>query len=159
MFGRPPQSTSFQQPIAFDPGNYSFHLQAKLASLQDLVHNNLTANVHQHTHTRSFSSEDLVWLLVPTRGKLQLKWQGKWKVIELKNPVNVKITNGQNTKVVHINRLQHRKQPQHDMVPSSNIYTYTSWAPPQIDRYILSESLSERRYPLRTRRPPDRLCL
>ena len=36
MFGRPPQS-AFQQPIAFDPATYSSHLQAKLASLQDLV--------------------------------------------------------------------------------------------------------------------------
>ena len=47
MFGRPLQSASFQQSIAFDPGTYSSHLQDKLASLQDLVHTNLTANVHQ----------------------------------------------------------------------------------------------------------------
>ena len=166
MFGRPPQSASFQQPIAFDPATYSSHLQAKLASLQDLVHTNLTANAYQqkmyydkHTRTRSFSPGDLVWLSVPTRGKLQPKWQGKWEVIELKNPVKVTITDGQNTKVVHINRLQHRKQPQQDVVPSSNTCTYTSWAPPQIDHYILSESPSERRYPQRSRRPPDRLCL
>ena len=158
MFGRPPQSASFQQPIAFDPATYSSHLQAKLASLQDLVHTNLTANAYQqkmyydkHTHTLSFSPGDLVWLSVPT--------QRKWEVIELKNPVNVTITDGQNTKVVHINRLQHHKQPEQDVVPSSNTCTYTSWAPPQIDHYILSESPSEQRYPQRSRRPPDRLCL
>ena len=34
--------------------------------------------------------------------------------IELKNPVDVKITDGQTIKVVHVNRLQHHKQPQHD---------------------------------------------
>ena len=97
----------------------------------------------KHTRTCSFSPGDLVWLSVPTCGKLQPKWQGKWEVIELKNPVNVTITDGQNTKVVHINRLQHRKQPQQDVVASSNTCTYTSCAPPQIDHYILSESPSE----------------
>ena len=92
MFGRSPQSAVLQQPIAFDPTTYSAHLQAKLASLQDLVHTNLTANAHQqkvyydkHTRARSFSPGDLVWLSVPTRGKLQPKWQGKWKIIEIKS--------------------------------------------------------------------------
>ena len=47
MFGRSSQSAALQQPIAFDPTTYSAHLQAKLASLQDLVHTNLTANAHQ----------------------------------------------------------------------------------------------------------------
>ena len=94
MFGRSPQSAAFQQPIAFDPTTYSAHLQAKLASLQDLVHTNLKVNAYQqkvyydkHIRARSFSPGDLVWLSVPTRGKLQPKWQGKWKIIELKNTV------------------------------------------------------------------------
>ena len=164
MFGRPPQSAPIQQPTAFDPTTYSAQLQTKLASLQDLVHTNITANAQQqklcydkHSHVRSFAPGDLVWLSVPTRGKLQPKWQGKWKIIEIKNPINVKITDGQTTKVVHVNRLQHRKQPQHDAVPSSN--TYTTWVPPQIDHYVFPVSPPERRYPQRTRRPPDWLCL
>ena len=81
MFGRSPQSAAFQRPIAFDPATYSAHLQA---SLQDLVHTNLTANAHQqkvyydkHTRARSFSTGDLVWLSVPSRGKLQPKWKNK----------------------------------------------------------------------------------
>ena len=49
------------------------------------------------------------------------------------NPYHVKITDGQTTEVVHVNRLQHRKQPQPDTVPSSN--TYTNWVPPQIDHH------------------------
>ena len=83
MFRRPPKSAAFQQLIAFDPTTYSAHLQAKLASLQDLVHTNLTANAHQqkvyydkHIRARSFSPGDLVLLSVPTHGKLQPKWQG-----------------------------------------------------------------------------------
>ena len=51
---------------------------------------------------------------------------------KIKNPVNAKITDGQTTKIVHINRLQHRKQPQHDTVPSDNTNTYTSWTPPKL---------------------------
>ena len=90
-------------------------------------------------------------------GKLQPKWQGKWKVIEVKTPINVKITDGQTTKVVHVNRLQHRKQPQPDTVPSSN--TYTNWVPPQIDHHVFPVSPPERRYPQRTRRPPNWLRL
>ena len=106
MFGRPPQSAPIQQPTAFDPSNYSAQLQTKLASLQDLVHTNITANAQQqklcydkHSHVRSFAPGDLVWLSVPTLGKLQPKWQGKWKIIEIKNPINVKITDGQTTRV------------------------------------------------------------
>jgi len=70
-----------------------------LTLLQDLVHTSLTANAQQqkmyydkHTCVCSFSPGDLIWLSVPTCGKLQPKWQGKLKIIELKNPVNAKIT-------------------------------------------------------------------
>ena len=56
------------------------------------------------------------------------------EVTEVKNPINVKITDGQTTKVVHVNRLQHRKQPQHDTVPPSD--TYTNWVPAQIDHHV-----------------------
>ena len=158
MFGWPPRSAPMQQPTAFDPTTYSAQLQTKLASLQDLVHTNITANAQQqklcydkHSHVRSFAPGDLVWLSVPMRGKLQPKWQGKWKVTEVKNPINVKITDGQTTKVVHVNRLQHRKQPQHDTVPPSDTYTYTNWVPPQIDHHVFPVFPPERRYPQRTR--------
>ena len=165
MFRRPPRSAPMQQPTAFDPTTYSAQLQTKLASLQDLVHTNITANAQQqklcydkHSHVRSFAPGDLVWLSVPTHGKLQPKWQGKWKVTEVKNPINVKITDGQTTKVVHVNRLQHRKQPQHDTVPPSDTYTYTNWVPPQID-HVFPVFPPKRRYPQRTGRPPNWLRL
>ena len=84
MFGRSPQSAAFQQPIAFDPTTYSAYLQAKFASLQDLVHTNLTANAHQqkvhydkHTRACSFSPGDLVWLSVPTHNSQSGKANGK----------------------------------------------------------------------------------
>ena len=46
MFGRPPRSAPIQQLTAFDPTTYSAQLQTKLASLQDLVQTNITANAH-----------------------------------------------------------------------------------------------------------------
>ena len=37
--------------------------------------------------------------------------QGEWVVKTIKSPVNVEITDGKRTKVVHTNRLQHRYIP------------------------------------------------
>ena len=167
MFGRPPQSSPFCQSTAFDPNTYSAQLQAKLASLQDLVHTNISASAQQqkrqydkHSHVHSFVAGDPVWLSVPTRGKLQCKWQGKWKIVELKGTTDAKITDGQITKVVHVNRLQHRKQPQHDSVPVTNTdASSNNWSAPQADHHIISVPPSQPRYPQRHRRPPDRLEL
>ena len=93
---------TFCQPTSFDPNTYSAQLQAKLASLQDSVHTNILASAQQqkihhdkHSHIHSFVAGAPVWLSIPTRGKLQPKWQGKWEVLEIKNPTDVKITNGQ----------------------------------------------------------------
>jgi len=63
-------------------------LQAKLASLQDLVHSAITEAAQQqklyydkHSHVHSFVSGDLVWLSNPRSGKLQPKWLGKWRIL------------------------------------------------------------------------------
>ena len=124
MFGRSPQSSPFCQSKAFDSNTYSAQLQAKLASLQDLVHTNISASAQQQKfqHDKpycacSFVAGAPVWLSIPTRGKLQPKWQGNWEVLEIKSQTNVKITNGQTTKVVYMNRLKHRKQPQLKSIP------------------------------------------
>ena len=164
MFGRPPQSSPFQSSTAFDPNTYSAQLQAKLASLQDLVHSAITNAAQKqklyydkHSHVRSFVPGDLVYLSNPRSGKLQPRWQGKWRIREIKSPTDVTITDGQNTKVVHVNRLQHRKQPQHDSTSSINTDSApNNWFPPQIDHHIVSApSPLQRRYPQRDRRPPD----
>ena len=121
MFGRPPQSTQFHESTAFEPCTYAAQLQAKLASLQDFVHTNLTASAQQqkfqydkHSSIRSLIPGEPVWLSIPVRNKLQPKWQGNWKIVEITNPTNAKITDGQTTKIVYMNRLHHRAQPQHD---------------------------------------------
>ena len=165
MFGRSPQSSPFQSPTAFDPNTYSAQLQAKLASLQDLVHSTIAAAAQQqkvqydkHSHVRSFVPGDPVWLSIPTSGKLQPRWQGNWEVVEIKNSVDIKVSDGNKTKVVHANRLQHRNQPSHDSTVSTTITDTisNSWFPPQVDHQIISvPPPSQGRYPQRVRRPPD----
>ena len=41
--------------------------------------------------------------------------------MEIKSPTDVKITNGQVTKVVYVNRLRHCNQPQDTSAPVTNI--------------------------------------
>ena len=166
MFGRSPQSSPFCQSKAFDPNTYSAQLQAKLASLQDLVHTNISASAQQQkfqhdkqSRACSFVAGAPVWLSIPTRGKLQPKWQGNWEVLEIKSPTNVKITNGQTTKVVHVNRLRHRKQPQLKSIPVTTTPSSNNWFPPQVDHHIISTPPSQHRYPQRNRCPPNRLQL
>ena len=78
MFGRPPKSTQVQSLTGFDPSSYLTQLQVKLAALQDLVHINTTKAAQvQKLHydksstSRSFTPQELVWLSIPTAGKLQ----------------------------------------------------------------------------------------
>ena len=42
----------------------------------------------------SFQVGDDVWLSLPRAGKLDPKWEGNWKVVSVKNPVNVEISDG-----------------------------------------------------------------
>ena len=51
-----------------------------------------------------------MWLSIPTAGKLDPRWEGKWKVKIMRSPVTMEITDGKRTKVVHVNRLQPRIQ-------------------------------------------------
>ena len=73
------------------------------------------------------------------------------------SPVNLKITDGKRTKVVHMNRVQHCVQPQGvtEEVPLETSQA-AEWCPPQIDHLEVPCSMeSERRYPQRNRRPLD----
>jgi len=147
MFRGPPQSSPFQPSTAFDPNTYSAQLQAKLAPFQDVVHSAITEAAQQqklyydkHFHVHSFVPGDLVWLSNPRSGKLQPRWQGKWwRILEIKSPTDVKIYDGQSTKVVHVNRLQHCKQPQYDSTSSTDTdIALNNWFPPQIDHHTVS---------------------
>ena len=174
MFGRHPQFNSFRNCDVSDATSYGRQLQEKLAKLQDMVEANLVQAAQyqkqgydRSAHTRTFAVNDPVWLLIPRQGKLDSKWQGGWMVKEIKSPVNVNIVNDNgHCKVVHINRLQHRIQPPFpsNTPTSSNDVTLT-WNPPQTEHILIpcdptspaNSEASARRYPLRSRHPPDRL--
>ena len=110
MYGRTPSSSLFSPQTAFAAFEYYNHIQNKLAQLQDFVETNLAASASQqksaydhHTSARQFAVGDAVWLSVPTVGKLDPRWEGRWEITAIMSPTNVEITDGHRTRVVHIN--------------------------------------------------------
>ena len=94
-------------------------LRKKLADFRGFVEGNIVeAQKRQKKYYDStsrvtvFTMGDPVWLSIPHGGvsrKLASKWEGGWHIIEMKSPVSAKIRNKEGlTRVVHINRLQHR---------------------------------------------------
>ena len=165
MYGRQPK-TDLSHTIGFDTQSYGAHLRAKLAELRDLVEINLVEAAQHQKSTydrratlRSMAAGDSVWLSIPTAGKLEPKWEGGWRISSVKSPVTMEITDGERTKVVHINRLRRRIQPMSREQSASDGCTTQPWSPPGIDHHILpSQTVTPpaRRYPQRERRPPDR---
>ncbi|KAL5477567.1 hypothetical protein EMCRGX_G024380 [Ephydatia muelleri] len=49
----------------------------------------------RHSAEQPFKPGDLVWLSVPTAGKLNLQWEGNWTVRRVKSPVTVEISDGE----------------------------------------------------------------
>ncbi|KAL5491866.1 hypothetical protein EMCRGX_G017231 [Ephydatia muelleri] len=83
--------------------------------LRDLVECHITQEAQWQkafydstTKSRTFNVGDVVWLHVPTAGKLDTRWEGGWAVKEVLSPVNVAVehTMTARTRVVHVNRLQ-----------------------------------------------------
>ncbi|KAL5491894.1 hypothetical protein EMCRGX_G017263 [Ephydatia muelleri] len=112
---------------------------------------------------RKFKIGEAVWLSIPTAGKLQSRCEGMWIVKAIKSEVNLEISDGVRTKVVHVNRIRHRLQPQpgDDASPADDSKGHNSWVPPQIDHFIDEIGVpdnpsQERRYPQRTRNLPER---
>ncbi|KAL5500253.1 hypothetical protein EMCRGX_G011778 [Ephydatia muelleri] len=112
---------------------------------------------------RKFKIGEAVWLSIPTAGKLQSRWEGMWIVKAIKSEVNLEISDGVRTKVVHVNRIRHQLQPQpgDDASPADDSEGHNSWVPPQIDHFIDEIGVpdnpsQERRYPQRTRNLPER---
>ena len=110
----------------------------KLANLQDLVEaHNAEAACRQKSHynktfsERHFVASDIVWLSIPTAGKLDRHWDGRWHIKLVKSPLTVEITDGEKTKIVHVNRVRHRQVP--NDTPSNHLShqgTYPSWESP-----------------------------
>ena len=63
---------------------------------------------------------------VPTAGKLDPKWEGGWTVTKVESPVTIQIQKANKTRVVHVNRLQHRIQPAAHHATSSHETTTES---------------------------------
>eukprot|EP00731_Ephydatia_muelleri_P024924 Em0017g7a len=173
MFGRPPRIPPvIDKAIAFDTGTYFHQLRVKFSELQDFVHEKLKNEAfHQQeaydktykARGRKFKIGEAVWLSIPTAGKLQSRWEGMWIVKAIKSEVNLEISDGVRTKVVHVNRIRHRLQPQpgDDASPADDSKGHNSWVPPQIDHFIDEIGVpdnpsQERRYPQRTRNLPER---
>ena len=168
LYGRHPTPSQLATQLGYDSLSYPAHLQAKLAELQDFVHTNLTQAAYsqksyydQHTKQTTFAPGDPVWLSIPTAGKLDPRWEGEWVIKSVKSPVTMEICDGNRSKVVHTNRLQHRCVPgQCDAVTPDNIESDNhclEWSPPSVDHVILppAEQPVSDRYPQRQRRPPD----
>ena len=111
---------------------------------------------NKSTRFQQFAPGDLVWLSVPTASKLAPHWEGEWKIAEVKNDVNVKISKGMQSKVVHVNRLRHRFQPLSTEAKSSDSVVSFS-----VEHSITHDEIDPppitQRYPERNRYPPDRL--
>ena len=168
MFGRSPSGTHQVPPLTgFEPECYSAHLNAKLTELRKFVQESIEDAAQSQkeqydlrsTKERILHKGDPVWLSIPTAGKLDPRWEGGWTIQEVKSSVNMKIHDGQRTKVVHVNRLRYRWIPQQSDLEHSSTSNRTSWQPPQVDQVILPPEppAPPRRYPLRdNRNPPDR---
>ena len=87
---------------------------------------------NKHSKLRTFQVGQPVWLSVPMAGKLDPRWEGKWKVSQVKSPVTVEISDGCRVEVVHINRLQPRLQ-EGSREQSIEHEKMHQWNPPQID--------------------------
>ena len=164
MFGRSPCTIPFQSLHKFDTASYVSYLKAKLHTMQDFVHANLAQSAKQqkqqydrYTAPRSFKAGDPVWLSIPTARKLQPRWDGRWTITNQKGSCNLELTNGHQSKVVHVNRVRHRIQPDQNLDPSVST-TPQQWNSSDIDHCFVppaSEDSIPQRYPLRERHPPD----
>ena len=159
MFGRPPKESEIALSTrAFDPELYQGVLRSKLAELQDFVEAKLADSARKQTEQynksakqRSFQPGDTVWLLVPTAGKLEPKWEGQWTISRRKSALTFEIKDGRRTRVVHLNRLKKRLQP--ELTIPREREPVGHWTAPQTDHIIVQEN---RRYPTRDRHPPVR---
>ena len=156
MFGRQPKINEFNDDRAFDTPAYQCHLQAKLADLKDFVDTNLVEAAHTqkslydcHVAARKFTNGDPVWLSIPTGGKLSPRWEGGWRIQDIKTAVTMKITDGHRSKVVHVNRVRHRYQLHpRESVEHEQCKTTTTWSSPEIEHSVISVDPPVHRYPV-----------
>ena len=114
MYGREPSSGICTSPMGHEVHEFPAVLQSKLAKLRDLVEtHNAEAASRQKSHydktsiERHFIADDRVWLSIPTAGKLDPCWDGRWHINSVKSSLTVEITDGKKTKIVHVNRVRY----------------------------------------------------
>ena len=73
--------------------------------MHDFVETNLAESASRQR--RKFAVRDCVWLSIPTAKKLDPQWDGRWTITAVKEPLNMEISNGTISKVVHVNTLCH----------------------------------------------------
>jgi len=112
MFGCPPHQLPLPETTAYDVASHQNQFRCKLAQLSDFVETHMTEAAQkpklcydQHTTSRSFKPGDSVWLTSPTAGKLDPKWEGDKEVQTVNEPTTYTISDGEQTKTVHVNRL------------------------------------------------------
>lgn len=151
MYGREPSSGVLTQPSGYDVSDFSTVLQSKLSQLQDLVEVHNTEAAHRQklyydrrSGERCFKIGDMVWLSIPTAGKLDPHWDGRWRVKSVKTPLTLEITDGVKTKIVHVNCLRQRVVPNSTNVeePSGRVLqeSHQNWEAPQIDHLEIPAS-------------------
>ena len=113
MFGRKPSASYLGSQAAYNSNVYQDHIRDKIAELRDFVDTNLAqAATNQKvaydskTRVRTFTEGDPLWLSIPTAGKLDSRWEGNWTIKSIKSHVTMEISDGNRTRVVHVNRLQ-----------------------------------------------------
>ena len=116
MFGREPTLTTIDLSLrAHDTQSYADHIQSHLAKMYELVELNLTEATSDQKwfYDRgakprpSLARDSHVWLLIPTAGKLDPKWESGWTVVQHfpdQLTVQIKHREGQ-LQTVHLNRL------------------------------------------------------
>ncbi len=115
----------------------------------------------KHSKEHSFQVGDPVWLSIPTAGKLDPRWEGKWVIKSIQSPLTFEIIDGKRRRVVHMNQLRHRIE-----LGEGRMEEQAVWTPPQIDHQIARDNDSPQahpntppeqntRYPSRVRQQPD----
>ena len=170
MFGRNATQSDLNQlqVSAFEPASYKAELRNRLAEFCDLVETHHTDAARKQklyydhgARSRYFAVGEPVWLLCPTAKKLDLRWEGGWKISKVLENSNLEIGNGKSTKVVHANRVWTRVQPSLSDSSLCQDVQPVPWQSPSFthDTITVTGEGQNRRYPQRIRRPPNRLQL
>ena len=81
------------------------------------VTRNQKADYDKHSRHPQFIMNNHVWLSNSRCGKLDLQWEGRWTVTDVKGETTVEVCKRNTRKVAHVNHLQHCKGFQDTAIP------------------------------------------